>query len=83
MSLLNFRDALSGDRICFGELIRYGEILSSTLPQEHRKYDLAEDCLLSAMTLIPDNSKVHHRLGILYLCEEVILNFPTSFTSTC
>jgi len=51
----------------FSELIRAGEMLSSLLPENFRDLKAAEKYYLEAMKLKSNNSKLHHKLGILYL----------------
>jgi hypothetical protein len=53
--------------LCFGEYIRFGEILSSILPAEYRNNDLAELCYLKCLDMMPRNSKANHRMGLLQL----------------
>jgi hypothetical protein len=56
----------------FAELIRAGEIVSSILPYEYRDFQKGEDCYKRAWEKNPTNSKINHKLGLLYLTTKKV-----------
>lgn len=56
----------------YAQLIRSGEIFSSILPFQFRKYADAEKYLLKAEQKKPQISKIHHKLGSLYCVSDEV-----------
>jgi hypothetical protein len=56
----------------YGELIRSGEIISNILPHKYRDYLSAEKFYLEAWQMYPNNSKINHKLGVLYFLSDEV-----------
>jgi hypothetical protein len=68
-----------GSRKTFAELIRSGEIVSNILPFRYRDFIAAEKYYRGAWSLAPLNSKINHKLGVLYLMSEEVRIIKAKF----
>ncbi|XP_035715253.1 uncharacterized protein LOC110851027 [Folsomia candida] len=74
----NVKVILDEERASFSEYIRFGEIFGGILPYQFRDYKMAEEFYMKAHSKMPSNSKINHKVGVLYLTCDELRDIPQS-----